>query len=567
MGEGGARSGRSRVRMRHGQKIERTSASVSTRGHGRPVLEGGSLPVSTSAESRPEAEVGLLPRRRGSRRAAQPVAVPTPDPRGRGTRARWSGVARSARTRILATYFILLAVSALLSTFAIRQILLIRLDDRIADAGQQEVAELERLLYVGKDPETGKPFRHPAALFDAYLQRNVPSSEEALITFVDGTHHKSSLQRFPLSSLPAEVYADWAALSSKLPGKGERVTGTFETELGKSYYRVRRVELEGHNGAFVVAILPAAELEEIQDLQTYGAIVIVGVLLIASAFAWLVAGRALAPVRLLTETARSISQSDLTRRIPMYGAGDAAEMARSFNAMLDRLEAVFRSHRAFVQDASHELRDPLTICRGHLELLSDDPDDQRKTVALVLDELDRMGRIVDDLQLLAEAEQPDFLRPEAVDLGTFAHELVAKAGALGARSWRLDETAEGTIVADRHRLTEAVMNLAHNAVQHTTQDDTIAVGTSLDDHEGRLWVRDTGAGIQVSDQARIFDRFTRGRDAYRRYRGGGLGLAIVKAIAEAHGGRVEVESDLGIGSKFTIILPRDASEGSDWPES
>jgi two-component system OmpR family sensor kinase len=484
----------------------------------------------------------------------------------RGTRAKWFGVARSARTRILATYIILLAVSAVISTFAIRQLLLIRLDDRIADAGQQEVAELERLLYVGRDPDTGKPFTHPKALFDAYLARNVPSSEEALITFVNGKHHKSALERFPIDTLPAETYADWAALSSDLPGRGERVTGTFETDLGKAYYRVRRVQLGNHTGAFVVAILPAAELDEIHDLQTYGAIVIVAVLLIASSFAYLIAGRALAPVRQLTETARSISQSDLTRRVSVYGAGDAAEMARSFNAMLDRLEAVFRSHRAFVQDASHELRDPLTICRGHLELLGEDPEDRRKTVALVLDELDRMSRIVDDLQLLAEAEQPDFLRPEEVDLGTFAHELVAKAGALGPRRWRLDEIAEGTLVADRHRLTEAVMNLAHNAVQHTGQDDTIAIGTSLNEHEGRLWVRDTGAGIQVSDQARIFDRFTRGRDAYRRYRGGGLGLAIVKAIAEAHGGRVEVDSDLGIGSTFTIVLPRNPSEGEAWPE-
>jgi two-component system OmpR family sensor kinase len=515
--------------------------------------------VSSSAETRPETEVGLLPRRRG-RRPTAGATVPAHEV-VRGTRGKWSGVARSARTRILATYVILLAVSALLSTFAIRQLLLIRLDDRIRDGGQQEVAELERLLYVGKDPATGKPFEHPKTLFDAYLLRNVPSSEEALITFVNGKHHKSSLQRFPLSSLPAEIYADWAALSSNLPGKGERVTGSFETELGKAYYRVRRVQLGNHTGAFVVAILPAAELEEIHDLQTYGAIVIVGVLLIASAFAWLVAGRALAPVRLLTETARSISQSDLTRRISVYGAGDAADMARSFNAMLDRLEAVFRSHRAFVQDASHELRDPLTICRGHLELLGDDPEDQRKTITLVLDELDRMSRIVDDLQLLAEAEQPDFLRPESVDLGIFAHELVAKAGALGSRHWRLDEIAEGTLIADRHRLTEAVMNLAHNAVQHTGPDDTIAVGTSLNEHEGRLWVRDSGTGIQVSDQARIFDRFTRGRDAYRRYRGGGLGLAIVRAIAEAHGGRVEVDSDLGIGSTFTMVLPREPSGG------
>jgi two-component system OmpR family sensor kinase len=267
-------------------------------------------------------------------------------------------------------------------------------------------------------------------------------------------------------------------------------------------------------------------------------------------------------VRLLTETARSISQSDLTRRIQVYGAGDAALMARSFNAMLDRLEAVFRSQRAFVQDASHELRDPLTICRGHLELIGNDPEEQRRTIALVLDELERMGRMVDDLQLLTEAEQPDFLRPEEIDLEHVSDELTSKASALAPRRWKLDHAADAIIVGDRHRLTEAVMNLAHNAVQHTHEHEAIAIGTALNGDEVRLWVRDSGYGVSESDQARIFERFTRGRDAHRRYRGGGLGLSIVRAIAEAHGGRVELESRLGEGSTFTIVLPRYATDGA-----
>ena len=474
----------------------------------------------------------------------------------------WFGVARSARTRILSSYVILLAVSALVSTFAIRQILIIRLDDRVADAGQQEVDELDRLHAIGRDPDTGRPFTSPRALFDAYLARNVPSSEEALLTFVDGRFHRSALARFPLDQLPAEQMADWADLSTSAPDETERVTGEFTTEIGTAHFRVQRVLLEEGTGAFVVAVLPAAEIKEINELQIIGFAATLAVLLIASAVAYLIAGRALAPVRLLTETARTISQSDLTRRIKAYGSGDAAEMAHSFNAMLDRLQAVFRSQRAFVQDASHELRDPLTICRGHLELLGEDPGDRQRTIALVMGELDRMGRMVDDLQLLAEADQPDFLRPEWVDVELLAHELTAKASALAPRQWKLEQAAEGMIVADRERLTEAVMNLAHNAVQHTGEDDTIAIGTSLTPTEARIWVRDTGAGIALSDQTRIFDRFTRGRDAPRRYRGGGLGLAIVKAIADAHGGRIELESLLGEGSQFAIVLPRQEVEGT-----
>jgi signal transduction histidine kinase len=106
------------------------------------------------------------------------------------------------------------------------------------------------------------------------------------------------------------------------------------------------------------------------------------------------------------------------------------------------------------------------------------------------------------------------------------------------------------------------MNLAHNAVQHTEEDDAIAIGTAVNDGEVRISVRDTGTGISVSDQARIFDRFTRGSDAHIRYRGGGLGLAIVKAVAEAHGGRVGLESRLGEGSTFTMVVPRQPTEGA-----
>jgi two-component system, OmpR family, sensor kinase len=499
--------------------------------------------------------VALDARRPAERESALVPGVPGTSPRESRPRL-WFGSAWSVRSKILASVVVLIALSAIVSTFIIRQLLLIRLNDRIADAGVQEVLELDRLLAVGRDPETGLPFESPRALFDAYLARNVPSSEEALLTFVDGGFYRSALGRFPLDRLPHEQLVDWEALSGSSPVVGESATGSFDTELGTAYYRVRRVQLGESTGAFVVTILPAAELEEIGDLQTWGTVATLGVLSLATAIAWLIAGRVLAPVRQLTETARSISESDLTRRIELRGTGDAADMARSFNDMLDRLERVFRDQREFVEDASHELRDPITICRGHLELLGDDPEEHRKTIALVMDELDRMRRMVDQLQLLAEVEQPDVIQPDWIDLGPFTHDLNAKASALAHRRWTVDQIADGMVFADRDRLTEAVMNLAHNAVQHTGEDDTVAIGTYLSSREGRLWVRDTGVGISQSDQKRIFDRFSRGSGARRRYRGGGLGLAIVKAIAEAHGGRVELESQVGEGSTFTIVIPR-----------
>jgi two-component system, OmpR family, sensor kinase len=221
-----------------------------------------------------------------------------------------------------------------------------------------------------------------------------------------------------------------------------------------------------------------------------------------------------------------------------------------------------RAERRFLQEAGHQLRNPLTVCRGHLQLLGDDPEERRVTIALVMDELQRMTRIVDDMQLLAEVEHPDFLRPEWIDVQVFAPELVAEASAMGPRDWRLEQAPEGRFFADRQRLTEALMNLAHNAIQHTSPSDTIALGVALSDGETRLWVRDAGVGIPVGDQPRIFERFVRGTDAHRLYRGSGLGLAIVKAVAEAHGGKVQLQSRLGEGSKFTIVVPNEPSGGT-----
>ena len=279
------------------------------------------------------------------------------------------------------------------------------------------------------------------------------------------------------------------------------------------------------------------------------------VLLIASALAWVIAGRVLAPLRTLRTTAQSITESDLTRRIEVHGDDEIAELGRTFNAMLDRLEGAFASQRAFVSDAGHELRTPITIVRGHLELLGDDPGEREETVALLTDELDRMARFVDDLLLLAKAEQTDFLRLGPLDLDVLTDELFAKAQALADRDWRLAGTGTGRLTADRQRLTQAIVQLAQNAVQHTAAGDRIALGSAVRDGTVRLWVADHGPGIPPGERERIFDRFHRSSDGRRSSDGAGLGLAIVRAIAEAHGGRVELDSREGAGSTFTLIVP------------
>jgi signal transduction histidine kinase len=457
---------------------------------------------------------------------------------------------RSARTRILAAFVILLAFSTLVSVLAIQELLSVRVSDRIDASLRQEIEEFRRLAR-GRDPRTGRPFGEDlVGIFRLYRQRNVPGEGEVVIMFEGGRLFDTwSGARGGRSSLGAEV-PRWARLTR--PEQGELVTAT-------DTIRYLAVPVMGSGdevrGVFVVASTLSAEADEVTEAVRLAALVLVSVLIIASGLAWVVAGRVLAPLRLLTDTARSISESDLTRRIPSSGTDEIAELAATFNAMLDRLEAAFATQRAFVSDASHELRTPITIIRGHLELLGDDPAERRETVEIVTDELDRMNRFVDDLLLLAKSERDDFLRPGAVELGALTDELLDKAVALGPRTWRLEARGEAVVNADRQRLTQAMMGLAQNAVQHTGVDAPIWIGSAVDDGTATLWVRDSGPGIPRADRERIFERFARASSGRRRSEGAGLGLAIVRAIAEAHDGHVAVESRPGAGSTFMLTIP------------
>lgn len=479
----------------------------------------------------------------------------------------------SFRLRVLGSFAALLAMAAVAGLFLQRAVLLRALDRDVEASLEQERSELETLA-GGHNPLTGEPFAGDVqAIFDTFLRRNVPQEGEVYLAFIDGLPYRTTPGPIRLDAVP-ELVARWGSMTT-----GER--GQIETQAGPVQYLAVPLTHDGASrGVFVVANFVAGERDEIETAVRIEGVVSAIVLLIVTLVAWFVAGRLLRPVRDLTATAEAIGDSELTRRIPVDGDDEISRLAHTFNAMLDRLEAAFTTQRTFIDDAGHELRTPITIIRGHLDVMGDDPEDRRETMALVSDELDRMARIVDDLLLLAKAQQSDFIRPQPVELADLTTELSVKSRALGDRAWRLDACAEGSIRADPQRLTQAVLNLARNAVEHTVVGAEIGVGSQLEDGGVRLWVRDAGTGIDTADQDRIFDRFARGRYG-RRSEGAGLGLAIVRTIAAAHGGWVELESSLGQGATFSIILPPSMNDDSDtvevkttdnnkarsWPES
>jgi two-component system OmpR family sensor kinase len=466
----------------------------------------------------------------------------------------------SFRFRVLAGYVGLLAVATVVSIAIAREALERRLDQRIDEALVQESREL-RQLARGNDPETGEPFGgNVERVFEVFLARNVPSPNEALLTFVEGEPFLRSEQVVPYRlDRDPELVDRWSSIT-----RSDR--SGVETPAGRVEYLAVPVVLDGASrGVFVAAIFRDRETGEVDDALRVAAGVGLAMLLVGSVLAWVLADRVLRPVKAVTDTARSISGGDLSRRIPESGHDEIGVLAATFNDMLARLETVFERQQRFVDDAGHELRTPITIVRGHLELLEDDPDERRETIALVMDELDRMARIVNDLLTLAKWEQPDFLTTSKVDLGVLLDDVLAKASALGARDWKLDARADGTVIADRQRLTQALMQLAQNGVQHTGEGAEIGLGAFASGAEVRLWVRDTGPGIPFDEQERVFDRFYRAGEP-RRSEGAGLGLSIVQAIAGAHGGRLELSSVPGSGATFTIVLPARLAEAEEEPE-
>jgi signal transduction histidine kinase len=448
------------------------------------------------------------------------------------------------------SFAVLMAVVTLVSVFLVRQVLLAGLDDRIDEALVQESRELNRLADRGIDPDTGEPFGTDVArLLEVFLERNVPARNEALLTFLSGEPYARSRNVLPYQLDEDEALVEqWSSIT-------ETDAGAVQTPGGTVRYLAVPILASGEvEAVFVAAVFRDLEAEEIQPAVQAATLVGIAGVLIGSLLAFLLARRRIIkPVQAVETTARTISESDLSRRIEVSGDDEIAHLADTFNDLLGRLQRAFTAQRGFVDDAGHELRTPITIIRGQLELLSADPEQRRRAVELVTGELDRMSRMVNDLLLLAKAQQPEFLQFDLVDVGSLTHEVHEKADALGERQWRLDTVANGALVGDRQRLAQALIQLLQNAVDYTDSDDEIALGSRIDDERARFWVRDSGPGIPPEMRERIFDRFS--RVGSRQSDGAGLGLAIVRTIAEGHGGRVWVDSEVGDGTTFTIEVP------------
>ncbi|MBC7362203.1 MAG: HAMP domain-containing protein [Candidatus Aminicenantes bacterium] len=278
--------------------------------------------------------------------------------------------------------------------------------------------------------------------------------------------------------------------------------------------------------------------------------------------AWFLAGVTLRPVKDIISTARLIGAENLKTRIALPETHDEIRLlAETFNEMLDRLDRTFTSQREFIEDFSHEIKTPLAIIKGELEVTLKkirSVKEYETTLHSSLEEIDRIIKVVDDLLTLARVEAEDLaLSTDSVELAELVQELVAEMEVLAHQKNLqviFEKTSNPQISGDREKLKRVFINLLDNAIKFTPSGGRIEVTVGVEANLAKVQVTDTGPGISPEQLPHIFDRFYRGSKD-DSLPGSGLGLSIVKAIIEAHRGKIEVKSEPGQGSVFIVYLP------------
>jgi len=419
------------------------------------------------------------------------------------------------RVRLTAWYAVLLAaIVVALSTF-----LVLQLKDDLEDAVNREVRDASAHLAEVYTNEGAQDFRDISATVlptGAAAAQILSSDRRVVVGYGD------RLARRPIAPQSA-----------------------FEAALG------------GHTSLATVHLGPSD--------QRYRALLLAGPAALAATAVggWWLARKALLPVERMTSKAAQIGIDRLDERIDVPAAKDEiGHLADTLNAMLDRLQQGVEEKHRLVADASHELRTPLAAMRAELDvsLIADDlPAEAREVLESTREEVNRMSRIVDNLLTLARVDEGRLeLLTTRVDLGEAAAAAARPLRSLAAaKHVRLDLDAEPELArADPQRLHQALTNFIENAIKFTQEGGAVQIETWRDNGEVGVTVRDNGPGIPARDSAHVFDRFYRADPARGRAgRGSGLGLAICREIADAHGGRVWVESEEGKGSAFSLALP------------
>lgn len=473
-------------------------------------------------------------------------------------------VSGSIRLRLVVAISGVAAVAVLASFLALHEVTGADLRGQVDDELREQAVEFDQLVPLADRTD-------PARL------------EEASRRFVGGQAYHPESRIFAIQvEGGAEVTNQREIVESELEGEGheegegegeepeeaepglldapEGLTTISTEETGKLRVLTEPIEADGRQVGTLVVADPLTSVEEALD-GLRNTFLVVGALALALAVAiavWL-AGLISRPLRRMARVATEVDSGDLSHRIAYDGADEVGVLADAFNGMLDRLESGFRQQREFISDASHELRSPLTVLRGRIELLARRTEDERtaEDARELLREVSRMDRLVEDLLTLARAERGALLQRRRVPLADLVEDLRRDMPLLGAERFEVSSEATGSIDADPDRIAQVLRNLVSNAVRHSGAGGEVRVTVAPENGGVRFAVSDDGPGIPPDQLERVFDRFHRTDEGRSRDEGGsGLGLAIARAIVEAHGGTIRAESPPGKGATIAFDLPR-----------
>ncbi|MEX3611104.1 histidine kinase dimerization/phospho-acceptor domain-containing protein [Rothia sp. LK2588] len=472
----------------------------------------------------------------------------------------------SARWRVIGWVMLTTAIAVVSIIVAVRQVLLKEVNTEANAQIVQELAEFRTFADNGVNPKTTRPFDSAEDLLTTYIARQYSGYSEQLIGVTDNRIIFFKEQADHATGQGYRLYQDEQFITDIT--QGDKVSGVEHTPAGTIHWGRVDINPTGtgkESGYLIVVEYTQPDVDHVNHTVNLMAGIGAAALALAFAMSWLVAGQITKPMRELRKVAADITEKDITARVPVRGNDDIAAMSRTFNQMLDRLEESSATQRQFLDDVSHELRTPITIVRGHLELMERSSSEQEATLALVDDELERMGRIVADLLLLAKSERPDFVRPTPTDVADLMIVLDSKVQVFTRNRWVINEIADGTVALDGQRVTQAMVQLCANASQYSPAGSLITLGSAYRDIDGErhidFWVRDAGPGVKPEDAEHLFDRFHRNNaknpaTAQEHSVGVGLGLSIVRAIAESHRGTAWVrQPDSGPGAIFGISIP------------
>ncbi len=458
----------------------------------------------------------------------------------------WSSLGLTARLMVLHVLTLVVAMSAVLGVVAVAfsNTSMNAIDGAMAD-------DVREFLSGAAARPTGQSL---AAFTSGYLAQFAGG--------IEGSHLVVALAGAPLAASPNSTAILQDASLGTLLAAQPAGQAPQELQIGSRTYRllVSPIVLGGASIGTIAALHNLARTQgEVQTvvLLTGGEALVAVLLAVISTS--LVLRRVVGIVAEVTNTAESITTLGPDRRLEERRQDDEiGRLVHTFNGMLDRLDRASQAQRRLLSDVSHQMRTPLTVMRGHLEVARrtgvSDEAETLATIDLVLDELDHTSALVDRLLTLGRSLEPDFIDAGPVELRAFLADLHTAVQPLAPRRWVLDSVPDVVVLVDREKLRGALLNLVDNAIKATGPADTIAFGAASGPGGSVvISVADTGKGIPAELQERIFGRFERGTRADER--GAGLGLAIVKAVAEAHGGGVALQSAADAGCTIRITLP------------